>query len=382
MTTSAAVAQIDALLATAVSHDVVTGVAAMAADRQGITFATAEGERWSIDTVTWLGSLAQPIVAVGALQLAERGVLTMDEPIGDLLPDLADPQVLEGFDDDGSPRVRPARGTITLRRLLSHTAGNSYHFWNADIRRYQEVVGLPGIGECREDTLRTPLVFDPGRGWEYGMNIDWVGKAIETATGTDLDTYLTDHLLGPLGMRDTGFVLTAQRRARLAGVSFRTLDGLVPVEFEVNQEPEFQPGGDGMYGTPADYVTFTRMLLGNGELNGVRVLGADTMAEAMRNQIGDFSVGALISADPLTSFDVEFLPGLKKKWGLLGLLNMAETSAGRSPGSVFWAGMANCYFWVDRDRGDTGVFFTQVLPFADPEVLALFDRFETAVHRR
>ena len=84
----------------------------------------------------------------------------------------------------------------------------------------------------------------------------------------------------------------------------------------------------------------------------------------------------------VASFDVEFLPGLAKKWGLLGLLNMTDTPAGRSAGSLFWAGLPNCYFWVDRDRGDTGVLFTQVLPFADPQVLAIFDEFETAVHRR
>jgi CubicO group peptidase (beta-lactamase class C family) len=276
--------------------------------------------------------------------------------------------------------VRPARGAITLRQLLSHTAGNSYHFWNADIKRYQEETGIPGIAECREATLRTPLVFDPGTGWEYGMNADWVGKAIEEVTGAGLDDYLRDNLLGPLGMRDTGFVLTPARRARLSGLSFRTLEGLVPVDFEVNQEPEFQMGGGGLYGTPADYLTFTRMLLGGGIVDGVRVLREETVVEAMRNQIGDFPVGAFISADPASSFDVEFLPGITKKWGLLGLLNVAETPSGRSAGSLFWAGLPNCYFWVDRYGGSTGVFFTQVMPFADPDVLGLFDRFESAVH--
>ena len=310
---------------------------------------------------------------------SSRGRIELDADLGTVLPALAAPQVLEGFDDNGKPLVRPARGPVTLRQLLSHTAGNGYHFWNANVLKYQEVEGLPGIIECREATLTTPLLFDPGTAWEYGMNLDWVGKAIEAVTGQDLEEYLRGAILDPLGMSATSFRLTPALRAELAGMNFRTPDGLVGIEFEMTQEPEFLMGGGAMYGSPADYLTLLRMILGGGEVDGVRILREDTLAEALSNQIGDLTVGAITTVDPGSSNDVEFLPGTTKKWSLLGMLNVEETPDGRSAGSLFWAGLPNAYYWVDRDKGNTGVLFTQILPFGDHAVLDLFDRFENAV---
>jgi methyl acetate hydrolase len=376
--------QIDRLLSGAVERGAVPGVAALAANTEEITYSGAFGSRkgdapWAVDTVAWLGSMTKIIVAVGALQLVERGQLDLDAPLGALLPQLAAPQVLEGFDGDGRPRVRPARGAVTLRRLLSHTAGNGYHFWNADVARYQEVQGLPGIIECREATLTTPLLFDPGTSWEYGMNIDWVGKAVEAVSGQRLEDHLRANVLDPLGMRDTSFVISPDHRTRLAGMNFRTPDGLAAIEFEMTQEPEFQMAGGAMYGSPADFLTFLRMLLAHGTVDGVQILTPESVHEARRNQIGELTIGRIETVDPGSSNDVEFMPGTTKKWGLLGMINMEDTPGGRSAGSLFWAGLPNCYYWVDWSKGHTGVIFSQILPFGDHEVLDLFDGFENAV---
>ena len=378
-----AVDQIDLLLASAVDRDEVPGVAALAAHTNGVTYSGAFGTRkgddpWTADSVTWLASMSKMIVCIGALQLVEQGKLDLDAPLGALLPQLVRLQVLEGFDDAGHPLLRPAAAPVTLRKLMSHTAGNGYHFWDANVLRYQQTHGLPSMIECRESTLTTPLVFDPGMAWEYGMNIDWVGKAVEKASGLSLEDYLRQYVLDPLGMKDTSFVLSADHRTRLAGMYARTSDGLVPIEFEMTQEPEFFMGGGAMYGSPADYLTLLRMLLANGTLNGVQILRPDSIAEAMRNQIGELTIGKITSVDPVSSYDVDFLPGTTKKWGLLGMINMEETPGGRSAGSLFWAGLCNSYFWVDWNRGNTGVICTQILPFADPQVLALFDQFENA----
>jgi methyl acetate hydrolase len=323
--------------------------------------------------------MTKMIVAIGALQLVEQGRLDLDSDLGTVLPALAEPRVLEGFDEAGRPKIRPANSAVTLRRLLSHTAGNGYHFWNANVLRYQEAEGLPGIIECREATLTTPLVFNPGTAWEYGMNIDWVGKAIEAVSGQDLEQYLRTSVLDPLGMSTTSFRLGPALRGELAAMNFRSPDGLVRIEFEMTQEPEFLMAGGAMYGSPADYLTLLRMILGGGEVDGVRILREDTLAEALSNQIGDLPIGKITTVDPGSSNDVEFLPGTTKKWSLLGLLNVEETPGGRSAGSLFWAGLANSYYWVDRDRGDAGVLVTQILPFGDHAVLELFDRFENAV---
>ena len=376
---------IDRLLAVAVDSGEVPGVCAVAVTADGVGYSGSWGHRakglpWTEDTVAWLGSMTKIITVTGALQLVEQGQLKMDGGLGDILPELAHPQVLEGFDDEGRPVLRPARTPITLRRLITHTAGNGYHFWNANVQRYQRVNGLPGIIECRNVTLsKTPLVFDPGTAWEYGMNMDWVGKAIERVTGQDLERYLRQNVLDPLGMSATSFRLTPSLRENLAVMNARTADGLVPIDFEMTQEPEFLMGGGGLYGSPADFLVLLRMLLGSGQVDGTRILRWETVDEAFRNQIGDLTIGKMTSADPASSNDFEFMPGITKKWSLLGMYNVEETPGGRSAGSLFWAGLPNAYFWVDRDRGNAGALFTQILPFADPAVLDLFDRFENAV---
>lgn len=376
--------QIDAVLSAAITDGRVPGVAAVAGNAEGTTYAGAFGHRvgsepFTPDTVTWLASTTKAIVAVAALQCVERGELDLDAPLGELLPQLAEPQVLEGYDEDGAPRLRPARTPITLRNLLSHTAGYGYHFWNANVLRYQGENDIPNIIECREATLATPLSFDPGSAWEYGMNIDWAAKAVEAVSGRSIGDYLRDNVLDPLGMRDTTFTLSADHRTRLAGMNVRTPDGLAAIEFEIPQEPEFQMGGGGMYGSPSDYLRFLRMLLRRGELDGARILAPETVDMARGNQIGDLTVGRIPTVDPGSSNDVDFLPTTTKKWSLLGMLNVERTPAGRSAGSLFWAGLCNSYYWVDWDADECGLIVTQILPFADPIVLDLFDEFESRV---
>ena len=383
------VATLDTLLSAAVEKGDFPGVAAVAANRDGLVYRNAFGVASSDplrdmapDTVAWIASMTKTIVALGALQLVERGQLDLDAPMSDVLPQLAEQQVLDGFDDMGQPVTHTATIPVTLRHLLSHTAGNGYHFWHADVQRYQEVMGLPGIIECREATLTTPLLHEPGTAWVYGMNIDWVGKAIEKISGGTLEEYLRANILDPLGMTDTSFIIEAGRRARLSGMNVRTPEGdLVQVPFEMTQEPEFQMAGGAMYGSVDDYVTLLRMLLGNGTLDGVRILAAETVEEARRNQIGELAVGPIHTVDPGSSNDVDFLPGQPKKWGLLGMINVDPAPNGRSAGSLFWAGLGNTYFWVDWDNGDCGALFTQILPFADRKVLDAFEAFERSVHR-
>ena len=321
------------------------------------------------------------IVCVGALQLVEQGKLDLDAPLGALLPQLAEPQVLEGFDDAGRPRVRPARTPVTLRNLMAHTAGNGYHFWDANVKRYQEVEGLPGIIECRESTLTTPLMFDPGTAWEYGMNIDWVGKAIEAVSGKKLDAYLRDQVFVPLGMTDTGFKIGDAQRARLVGMHQRGEDGsLAPIPFELEQDPEFHMGGGGLYSTAGDYIKFTQMILNKGLGNGNQVLKPATVAMMGQNHIGELNMTKMTSAVAFATNDVDLYPDMAKKWGLSFLINTAKTPEGRSPGSLAWAGLANTYYWIDPARDVTGVILMQVLPFVDKKCLEAFAGFESGVY--
>jgi methyl acetate hydrolase len=315
------------------------------------------------------------------MQLVERGKLSLDNPIADVLRELAAPQVLEGFDAAGEPKLRPARRPITLRHLITHTAGFVYDIWSAEMGRYMEKEGVPGIVSCENATLMLPLVFDPGERWDYGINIDWVGKAVERASGQRLGDYFAEHIFEPVGMKDTSFALTPERRARLVGMHARGEDGtLGPISFELPQQPEFQMGGGGLYGTAADYLAFERLFLTEGRADGRQVLRPETVRLMSQNAIGGLDVRLLKTAVPAYSNDAEFFPGMVKKHSLGFMISTEAVPGGRAPGSLAWAGLGNTYFWIDPTKGIAGVILMQLIPFADPKALRLLEGFEKAVY--
>jgi methyl acetate hydrolase len=381
-------AQIDQLLRQKTDAKEIPGVVAIAANSKETIYQGAFGKRdlskddaMTLDSVFWIASMTKAITTAGAMQLVEQGKLSLEAPIGKLLPDLASPQVLEGFDAKGEPKLRPAKNPITLRHLMTHTAGFAYDIWNGDMVKYLERTGTPGIITCKNDALKTPLMTDPGTRWEYGTNIDFVGKAVEAASGKRLDAYLRDHLFTPLGMSDTGFKLTDQQRKRLVGMHARGPDGsLAPIPFELEQDPEFHMGGGGLYGTAGDYIKFTQMILNKGRGNGNQVLKPETVAMMGKNHIGELNMTKMNSALPDFTNDVDLYPDMAKKWGLSFMINTAKTPEGRGPGSLFWAGLANTYFWIDPSRDISGVILMQLLPFSDKKCLEALAGFERGVY--
>ncbi len=204
--------EIDRLLHQATEAGAIPGVVAMAADAAGPIYEGAFGQRaqpdgppMTTDTVFRIASMTKAITATAAMQLVEQGRLSLDAPASDVVPDLAAPLVLEGFDAAGKPRLRPARGPITLRQLLTHTAGFGYDVWNADLLRYHRDTGLPAPRTGKLAGLAAPLTFDPGTRWQYGINIDWAGRMVEAVSGDDLESYFQTHIFAPLGMTDTGY---------------------------------------------------------------------------------------------------------------------------------------------------------------------------------
>lgn len=380
---------IDAILRRAVDANAMPGIVAVAATDKGVLYEGAFGKRelgkdapMTIDTVVWIASMTKAITATAAMQLVENGKLGLERPASEVVPELAAAKVLEGFDAAGQPRLRAPRRPITLRHLLTHTAGFGYEIWDPAIAQYQTATGTPGITTCTNAALTTPLMFDPGDRWEYGINMDWVGKIVEAMSGQKLDRYFQEHIFGPLGMQDTSFKISPSQRARLATVHQRGEGGaLAPIEFGLPQEPEFLMGGGGLYGTAGDYLTFVRTIMQDGSFKGVQVLRPETVALMAQNHIGPIEVGVFKSAMPTLSHDIELFPGMSKKWGLSFLINTQPAPTGRSAGSLAWAGLANTYFWIDRTRRVCGVFLSQLLPFYDPTAIDLFGRFETEVYR-
>ncbi|HEX7156904.1 MAG TPA: serine hydrolase domain-containing protein [Burkholderiaceae bacterium] len=380
----------DSLLRQATESGVVPGVAAMVTDPGSTVYEGAFGVRalgraapMSVDTVVWIGSMTKSLTTAAAMQLVEQRKLDLDSPASEWVPELADVEVLEGFDAGGMPKLRPPCRPITLRHLLTHTAGFGYEFWSTAIVRYQKVKDVPTISSCRNAALRTPLLFDPGHGWQYGIGVDWAGKAVENASRSRLGAYLKEHVLQPLAMNDTAFTITPSMRPRLAKIHRRDGQGdLAPTDLELPQPPEFDMGGGGLYSTPDDCLKFVRMMLNRGRGHrGVQVLRPETVESMARNHIGDLEVRPLKTAMPEQSNDLDMLPGVPKTFGLGFLINGELAPTGRSAGSLAWAGLASTYFWIDPAQGLGGVYVTQILPFADARSLPLCEAFEQTVYR-
>jgi CubicO group peptidase (beta-lactamase class C family) len=379
---------IDAALSRAAEAREVPGVVALAATQDGVMYEgafglrdLAKGPAMTRDTVFRIASMTKAVTSVAAMQLVEQGKLQLEEPIGSVVPELASPQVLEGFDGSGAPRLRPAKRPITLRHLLTHTAGFGYEFWNPQLMRYVDVTGMPSLRTGKLAALRMPLVFDPGERWEYGINTDWVGRIVEAASGQSLDAYFRDQIFAPLGMTDTGFSLSATQEARLVNVHQRKADGsLEPTATEARAQSEFSSGGGGLYSTGRDYLVFLQMLLHQGRINGAQLLRPETVAMMAQNQIGDINAGVMKTAMPELSNDVDFFPGIACKWGLGYMINTQPGPAGRSAGSLTWAGIYNSYYWIDPQKRVTGVILTQILPFADQRAVRLYGEFESGVY--
>jgi methyl acetate hydrolase len=381
--------QISSLLQRSVDSGGVPGVIAIAVSDRERIYENACGRRglstnrpMTLDSVLYYASMTKALVGAAAMQLVEQGRANLDEPVSRFLPGLAAPKVLEGYAAAGKAMIRPAKRPITLRHLLTHTSGFGYDIWNANICRYMAENGIPGVCDSRLVTLDVPLVADPGERWEYGIGIDWVGRFVEAASGQNLEDYLREHLFEPLGMKDTGFILTPDRRSRLAELHQRDPDGsLRPIDQMMTQEPEYYMGGAGLYGTAGDFAAFMQMMLNDGRsCDGEPVLKPATIALMGENSIGELKAGVLKSVMPEASHDLDFFPGMDQKWGLSFLINTKDAPAGRSAGSLAWAGVINSYYWIDRKRKLAGLVMTQILPFADPIVLKLFSEFERALY--
>jgi len=380
---------LDQILSRAVESKAMPGIVAAAATDQGTLYEGAFGKRelgkeapMAPDTVVWIASMTKAITATAVMQLVERGKLGLERPASEVVPDLARAKVLEGFDPAGKPRLRAPKRPITLRHLLTHTAGFGYEIWNQGIIQYQTATGTPGVTTCTNAALTTPLMFDPGDRWEYGISIDWAGKMVEAASGQRLDRYFQENIFDPLGMKDTSFKISPSQRARLASVHQRAEDGaLAPIEFEIPQAPEFFMGGGGLYGTARDYLAFARMIMQGGRVDGAQVLRSETVDLMAQNHIGALDIGVFKPAIPALSNEVALFPGMRKGWGLSFLINDQPAPTGRSAGSLAWAGLANTYFWIDRTKRVSGVFLSQVFPFWDHTAIDLVTKFETEVYR-
>jgi methyl acetate hydrolase len=372
---------IDQQLGKAVADKTIAGVVAIATDRKGVVYRgafgaadVATGRAMTADTLFRIASMTKAITSTAAMQLVEAGRFGLDDPVAKYLPDFAHLSVFEKFDSaTGDYRLRPASTPVTVRHLMTHTAGFGYPFTSAILRDFKPRAG--------EQFAVEPLLFEPGERWHYGTSTDWLGRLAERVSGETLEGYFRQHIFDPLKMPDTFYNVPADKQARLAAVHRRRPDGSIVKEANQPSAAVAMPtGGGGLSSTADDYARFLRMLLNGGELDGARVLSAATVELMGQNHIGKLGVPALKSAMPERSDDFSFVADGRDKWGLGFLITADQVSGKRSAGSLSWGGINNTYFWVDRSRSIAGVILMQFLPFADHRALALYDAFERGVY--
>ncbi|MBT1256818.1 beta-lactamase family protein [Rhodococcus erythropolis] len=370
--------------------DRVPGVVAMITDREGNIYEGAAGERtlasgvpMTLDTTFALFSTTKAITGTAVLQCVEEGLLDLDAPAATYVPDIGELKVLDGFDAGGNPVLREPKRDITTRMLLLHTAGFGYDFFNESYNRLSQEHGQPSVITCSKAALTTPLLFDPGENWEYGTNIDWAGQVVESIRGQRLGDVMRERIFEPLEMADTAFTMSPSMKDRLAPIHQRDSDGsLTPlIGFELPAEPEVHMGGHGLHGTVGDYMKFIRMWLNDGAGTSGRVLSPETVAAAVQNGLEGQHVGLLPGVLPTLSNDAEFFPGVPKGWAYSFMTNEEVAPTGRPAGSLAWAGLANLYYWIDRQTGVGGFWATQILPFADAGSINGYLEFETAVYQ-
>jgi CubicO group peptidase (beta-lactamase class C family) len=382
--------KLDRILANGLESRGLPMVAAMVAGPRTTLYQGAFGKRDEagpkIDTsaIFAIASMTKAITSAAALQLVEQGKIKLDEPVAKFLPAFATLQVMDGYESGGRPKLRPVRVPVTLRHLLTHTAGFAYDQWSPDWQEYEKHGGTGPSGIAPF----IPLIFEPGSRWQYGHGVDWAGKLVEKISSQSLEEYFQQHILQPLGMTDTSFGVDARKFDRLVATSRRQMDGggspkgpLKEDKREPVPVPAEQNGGGGLFSTTADYTRFMQMILNQGKApSGQRILQAKTVHQMSTNQIGQIQAGVLKSFNPAISLDVNFHPGASDRWGLGFLINTTPYPGGRSAGSLAWAGIANTYYWIDPKRKLCAVLMTQILPFADTQAVGLLGEFERGVY--
>lgn len=368
-----------AVLQAAVTRGDAPGVVALVVGPTGEIYRGSAGELnvaaktpITPEAIFRIQSMTKPVASVAAMMLVEEKRLGLDDPIAKHLPANDAKQAVVTMDQTGHFVTRPPATPITVRHLLTHTAGIGYAFTNELVAKVQE--NAPSIPDT------SILVHEPGERWTYGPSTKVLGDIVAAVSGKSLDVFLEERIFKPLGMHDTGFTVPGDMMARLATFHLRR-DGTLVEQPIPATLPRQVRGDTGLYSTASDYGRFLRMLLNEGELEGRRVLSTATVREMSTNQIGELKVELQPAVNPAFSSPLPAGAG-RDVWGFG--FQIARPAAPdprkRSAGSLSWSGAMNTFFWIDPERRLGAVLLTQVLPFGDPPAMRLLDEFEAAVY--
>ena len=372
-------AALSSFLEAAIDRGDVPGVVVAVVDKNGVLYNEAFGKSSTIrstpmskDTIFNMASMTKPITSAAIMMLVDEGKLKLDDEVAKYLPKYKDAVVISKFNEtDASYETRPAKRPITIRHLLTHTSGIGYAFSSPMLTKIME--------KTKKTELDLPLLFDPGESWAYGASTRVLGNVVEAVSGQKIDAFLESRILGPLGMRDTSYLVPTTKYSRVVAVNARTdgkfVERQMPAKF-----PATVQGDGGLYGTAGDYGLFLRMLLNHGTLNGKRILSERSVKTMLAPQTGNVVVKEQQSANPALSKNFPVGAG-KDKWGLGFQLAAEKTPNRRTPGSGTWAGIFNTHFFVDPSREIGVVVMMQTLPFYDEASMKVYAGVEEAVYK-
>jgi methyl acetate hydrolase len=325
------------------------------------------------DTIFNMASMTKPVTSVAIMMLVDEGKLKLDDDVATYLPKYKSPLVISKFNEaDATYETRPAKRPITIRHLLTHTSGIGYAVGSSMVTKI--------VAKTKKSELDLPLQFDPGESWAYGPSTRVLGDVVEAISGQKLDAFLESRILGPLGMRDTSYLVPAEKYSRVVAVNIRGADGKL-VEQPVPAALAATVQGDaGLYGTAGDYALFLRMLLNHGTLNGKRILSEESVKTMFEPNSGTVVVKEQQSVN--LSLSRNFPTGAgKDKWGLGFQLASEKLPNRRSPGSGTWAGVFNTHFFIDPIKELGVIVMMQTLPFYDDTSMAVYGGVEETVYK-
>ena len=376
----------------AVQDKKIAGGAAIAVNHEGkVLFKHAFGKTslehdskpFGFDTTFWIASSTKLYTSISALQCVQKGLLNPDEDISVHIPHWKEPQILTGFEEDGTPKLTPAKEKITLRRLLTHSSGMSYAGMNPMLDQWRKYNNLTMDGTIDDHT--NPLLFEPGSSWTYGGGIDWAGQLVEKVSGLKLGDYMAENIFKPLGLTSTTFdpVGNDAVTSRMVGRVGRNPTGEL-IKEESDQFPVHNTschfGGSGLYSTADDYIKVLTSLL----LNDGKLLGAEMHRELFRGQLEN--PAAFAAAANHGIFGAFFTPsfgGYRTEdatwdYGLGGAVVNKEIPGLASKGTLFWSGLPNNYWFVDSENGVAGYYASWLLPPGDEITGKMFQALERA----
>ncbi|KAJ2989394.1 hypothetical protein NUW58_g3488 [Xylaria curta] len=352
------------------------------------------------DTVFWLASFTKLICSVACMQLVEQGKLRLDdgEQIEALSPELRNIKVLTRSANGEYTLIEKER-KITLRMLLNHTAGFGYAFEDEKLADYGRPVGFDDFCGERSDFLSRPLVNQPGTAFQYGTSMDWVGVLIERVSGLTLENYFQMNVFQPLGIDNISFFPSEESKSKLVYMHQRAADGSISqidhlyrkplmLPAEQGKEQLFCAGGHGCFGKPDDFRKLIAVLLNDGidAASGARLLNKGTVDEMFKDQIPDtprYSNECVPVAKPNLANPTPLFPmpaDHTEGWGLGFSISHQPTGTGRPAGVASWEGLANLYWFADRQNKVGGIIASQILPYGDIHVLECSEKVEQEIY--